>query len=228
MPAPTREWRPPGPVDLALECLADDDLDALLSVVGVTGPAQRLDGVLPAEPLTAHLLTPTDFGVVPVEVDLPVPALNADVLARTPAGIVQLEFIVDRVPPDLGLDLLDYWIRLREQDREVLIEQFAVVLGDGLTVPDCFEDSGMSFSWTVVPIADLDPASLLRYPTTAAIAPLARGTPAQRTATLTAAAEVILRVEPHRRDVLLGAAVTLASIVLPEHAVAAALGEPQR
>ncbi|MGQ0773914.1 MAG: hypothetical protein ACT4NY_05770 [Pseudonocardiales bacterium] len=131
MPPPAREWRPPGPVDLALECLVDDDLDALLSVVGVTGPAQRLDGVLPAQPLTAHLLTPTELGIVPVEVDLPAPVLNADVLARTPAGIVQLEFVVDRVPPDLGLDLLDYWIRLREQDREIPIEQFAVVLADG-------------------------------------------------------------------------------------------------
>lgn len=56
LPAREREWHPPGPVDLALECLADDDLDALLSVVGVAGPAHRLDGLLPAMTPTAHVL----------------------------------------------------------------------------------------------------------------------------------------------------------------------------
>lgn len=104
------------------------------------------------------------------------------------------------------------------------IQQFAVVLGDGMTAPDALVEPCMTFRWTVVQVGDLDRGRLLSCPTTAPLAALTSGTPAQRRATLAAAAAAISQVEPPRRDVLLGAAAALASIVLPEHDIAAALG----
>lgn len=76
-------------------------------------------------------------------------------------------------------------------------------------------------------LPELDPAGLLTSPTTAVIATLARGTPEQRSAVLTAAAELITAHtdNPDRRDVLLGAVATLASIVLPGHTIVTALKE---
>jgi hypothetical protein len=67
---------------------------------------------------------------------------------------------------------------------------------------------------------------LLANPTTAALAALARGTPSRRATMLAAAAELIrAHADPDRRDVLLGAAVTLASIVLPRSIIVSALKE---
>lgn len=75
-------------------------------------------------------------------------------------------------------------------------------------------------------LAELDPVVLLDHPTTAALAPLAHATSEQRSQILAAAAELITaHTEPGRRDLLLGAAATLASIVLPRRRIATALKE---
>ena len=119
--------RRPGPVyDDAMKILADDDLGALLSVVGVAGErAERLN------------------------VELPGGTMKADLLARTPDGIVHVEFVKD-----------------------------------------------------------------------------ASGSPSQRASMLAAAAELITaHADPDRRDALLGAAATLASIVFPRRIITAALKE---
>jgi len=140
--------------DDAMKVLADDDLDAVLSVVGVHGVAQRLN------------------------VELAGSAVRADLLARTAGAIVHVEFVKDAAP-DLDLRMVDYRTRVRRTDRHTPIAQYVLVLGDDVTVPDRYDDvdAGRSvFGWTVVRLADLDPVPLLSCPTTAAIAALARGT----------------------------------------------------
>lgn len=142
--------RRPGPVyDDAMKILADDDLGAVLSVVGVSGEAERLN------------------------VELAASTMKADLLARTSAGLVHVEFVKDPTP-DLDLRMVEYRLRLRRRHR-------------------------------VTP---------------------ARGAAIQRSAVLTAAAERITAdTDPDRRDLLIGAAATLASIVLPGHTIATALKE---
>ncbi len=197
--------RRPGPVyDDAMKILADDDLAALLSVLGV-----RADG---AERLNAELAAST---------------MTADLLARTPAGIVHVEFVKDPTP-DLDLRMVDYRLRLRRGHRSTPITQYVLALRD-IAVPERYDDpdSGLlTCTWNVVRISELDPAALLERPATAAIAALARGTPVQRAAVLTAAAELITaRAGPERRANLLAATATLASIVLPRDTIVIALKE---
>ncbi|MGH3916347.1 MAG: hypothetical protein ACRDTC_23500 [Pseudonocardiaceae bacterium] len=201
---PVSGRRRPGPVyDDAMKILADDDLDALLSVVGVSGGAERLN------------------------VELAASTMKADLLARTPAGIVHVEFVKDPAP-DLELRMVEYRLRLRRRHRGTPITQYVLALRD-IPVPDRYNDvdgGQLSCTWTVVRLHEMDPAALLASPTTAAIATLACGTPAQRTSVLTAAAErITAHTEPDRRDVLIGAAATLASIVLPGHTIVTALKE---
>jgi hypothetical protein len=197
----TTPRRRAGPVyDDAMKILADDDLAAVLSLVGVRERAERLN------------------------VELPATTMKADLLARTPSGIVHVEFVKDTTP-DLDLRMFAYRLRLRRRDRNVSIEQFLLTLRD-IPVPDRFDDVWMSCSWNVIAIRDLDPVLLLQSPTTAAIAALARGSAAERTAILVAAAELITaHTDPDRRDLLLGAAATLASIVLPRRTITSALKE---
>ncbi|MGQ0776446.1 MAG: hypothetical protein ACT4NY_18805 [Pseudonocardiales bacterium] len=197
--------RRPGPVyDDAMKILADDDLGALLSVLGVSGAVQRLN------------------------VELAASTMKADLLARTPAGLVHVEFVKDPSPDlGLGLRMVEYRLRVRRRHRVTPIAQYVLVLRD-IPVPERYEDvdGQLSCAWTVVRLNELDPAPLLACPTTAAMATLARGTPLQRSAVLTAAAErITASTDPDRRDVLIGAAATLASIVLPGHTIVTALKE---
>ena len=67
-------------------------------------------------------------------------------------------------------------------------------------------------------MADLDPTSLLANPTTAALAALAAGTPAQRAAVFAAAARHIATTGGRRRE-LQRATEILASIVLPRSTI---------
>ncbi len=74
----------PGPVfDDAMKILADDDLDALLSVVGVVGPAELLPSELPGSALAA-----------------------GDPAERAAALTAALELIAARSDPDRGRRLL--------------------------------------------------------------------------------------------------------------------------
>jgi predicted transposase YdaD len=186
-----------------MKILADDDLDALLAVVGVLGHAE------------------------PLNVELAATTMKADLLARTPTGIVHVEFVKDPTP-DLDLRMVDYRIRLRRRHRNTSITQYVLALRD-IPVPDRFDDvdaGQLGCTWTVVRIHELDPRPLLASPTTAAIAALARGSAGDRTAVLVAAAELITaRADPDRRNVLLGATATLASIVLPRRTITSALKE---
>ncbi|MGH3929835.1 MAG: hypothetical protein ACRDTF_07645 [Pseudonocardiaceae bacterium] len=198
------ERRRPGPVyDDAMKILADDDLSALLSVLGVRGAAERLN------------------------VELAASTMKADLLARTPTGIVHVEFVKDPTP-DLGIRMVEYWLRLRRQHRSTPITQYVLALRD-IPIPDRYVDLDgrqLGCAWTVVRLPELDPAVLLAAPTTAALAALARGTPTQRGTVLAAAAErITAEVDPERREVLIAAAATLASIVLPGHTIVTALKE---
>lgn len=187
--------RRPGPIyDDAMKILADDDLAAVLSMVGVDSAAGRLNVELTSSSMRADLLTSTDD------------------------GIVHVEFVKDPTP-DLGLRMAGYRLRLLQDHPHCEITQFVLALRDDVCVPHSFVDNGggrLRCEWTVVRIGDLEPATLLRTPTTAALAALAHGTAAQRRATFAAAADLIIaRTDPKRGAVLLAAAATLASIVLP-------------
>lgn len=197
--------RRPGPVyDDAMKILADDDLDALLSILGIHGHAE------------------------PVNVELAASTRTADLLARTEAGgIVHVEFVKDPTP-DLDLRMVDYRLRIRRRDRVSPIHQHVLALRD-IDVPAEYADvdrDRLRCTWTVVRLGELDPATLLQTPTTAAVAALARGTTEQRLRTLTAAAELIAaRTDPDRGRILLRAAATLASIVLTRRTITTALEE---
>jgi hypothetical protein len=124
--------------------------------------------------------------------------------------------------------MVDYRLRLRRRERATPIAQYVLALRE-IAVPARYEDvdvGQLSCRWTVVPITTRDPVRLLASPTTAALAALASGTVAQRASMLVAATEIIAaHAEPDRRDALIGAATTLASIVLPRPTIAAALKE---
>jgi predicted transposase YdaD len=203
--------RRPGPVyDDAMKILAEDDLTALLSVVGVTGPAQ------PLEPASA------------VSVELPASTRKADLVATTPDGLVHVEFVKDPAP-DLDLRMVEYRVRLRRRDRSVQLRQFVLVLRD-IPVKAAYDDPGpdpMTAGWTVVRLDRVDPQALLAAgPVTAALAALAAGSPDERARALAAAAALISQdLDRDRRDVLLGAAATLASIVLPADTIKRATKE---
>ncbi len=201
---PSSGRRRPGPVyDDAMKILADDDLGALLSVVGVHGSVEAMN------------------------VELAASTMKADLLARTSSGIVHVEFVKDPTP-DLDLRMVDYRLRLRRRHRATPIAQYVLVLRN-VPVPERYDDldgGQLACTWTVVRIGELDPAVLPGNPTTAAVAALAGGTPAQRSMVLAAAAErITARADPDRSNVLLGAAATLASIVLPRRTIATALKE---
>jgi hypothetical protein len=184
--------RRPGPVyDDAMRILADDDLDALLAVIGVCDRAESLVTTLPAS------------------------AIRADLIARTAHGIVHVEFVKDPTP-DLDLRMVDYRLRLRRRHGTAPIDQFVLVLRDVGRVPDRLIDNALTSTWTVIRLTDQDPAALLAHPTTATLAPLAADTREHQAAMLVAAAELITaHTEPERGRLLLGATATLASIVLP-------------
>jgi hypothetical protein len=77
-----------------------------------------------------------------------------------------------------------------------------------------------------VRLADLDPSTLLITPTTAPLAALACHTVREQVANLTSATELIKAdTDPDRGARLVGAAITLASIVLPKSAIITALRE---
>ncbi|MGQ0575021.1 MAG: hypothetical protein ACT4RN_12575 [Pseudonocardia sp.] len=190
-----------GPVyDDAMKILTADDLDAVLSLVGV-----RSRG---AEPLNVELAG----------------SRRVDLLARTGDGLVHVEFVKDR-SPDLDVRMVEYWARIRRRERGLPLRQFVLVLGDGVPVPDrCLSADGLPMlAWTVVRVADLDPAFLLRTPTTAAVAALAWGDQDQRMRVLVAAAGLISAADPDRARSLLDAAATLGSIVLPRRTIDIAL-----
>jgi predicted transposase YdaD len=187
-----------------MKILAADDLSAVLSIVGVHGRAE------------------------PLNVELPASSTKADLVARTPDGIVHVEFVKDPTP-NFDQRMVDYRLRLRRRDRHTALSQYVLVLRD-VPVPDHYTDPGPdlhSCTWTVVHLHRLDPDALLTSPpTTAAVAVLARGTPTQRAAILTAAADLITaRTDSDRRTLLLGAAATLASIVLPRATITTVLEE---
>jgi hypothetical protein len=95
-------------------------------------------------------------------------------------------------------------------------------------LPNSYEDVAGSLRcwWTVVRLDELDPAPLLRTPTAAALAALASDDLDRRHRMLVAAAHVISATTgDDRRNALLGAAATLASIVLPRSIIRAALEE---
>ncbi len=155
-------------------------------------------------------------GAEPVATELPGSTTRADLLARTGAGIVHVEFVKDAAP-DLDLRMLDYRLRLRRRDREIPIGQYVLALTE-IAVPTC--------SWAVVRLADLDPAGLLASPTTAPLAPLACRNGVEQAAFLTSATELIKAdTDPDRGARLVGAAIMLASIVLPGSAIMRALRE---
>jgi len=184
-----------------MKILADDDLDALLSVVGVGAGARQRDRELPGSKRTV------------------------DLLAECPDGsLVHVEFVKDAAP-ELDLRMVEYRVRLRRRHPDVPIRQVVLVLAD-VVVPDRYADDGMRCSWQVVRLGELDARALLAQPTTAALAVLGSTETPDRSAVLTAAAAVIAEsTVADRRAVLLGAAATLASIVLPGATIDTALRE---
>jgi len=199
---PTTPPRRAGPIyDDAMRILADDDLEALLTVVGVLGPAEPLDTTLPAS------------------------AIRADLVARTARGIAHVEFVKDPTP-DLGLRMVDYRLRLRRRYGTAPIDQYVLVLREIGGVPNGLVDNALTCRWRVIRLAEQDPAALLLHPTTATLAALAANTPAGQAAMLVAAAELIAaHTAPERGRLLLGAAATLASIVLPRPIIKRSLKE---
>jgi hypothetical protein len=198
-----RRRRPGRVYNNAMKILADHDLGALLTLVGIHEPATRLDGELASSSRTA------------------------DLVVSSGGGIVHVEFVKD-LTPDLDLRMVDYRLRLRRRDRTKPISQYVLALG-GVRPPERYDDvdvGALTCRWTVVRLDELDPDALLRTPTTAALAALARGDDAQRIDVLTAAAELIVgSTDPERGDLLLDAAATLASIVLPRSTIVQALKE---
>ncbi len=190
--------------DDAMKLLADDDLGAILSVVGVDARSDE-----------------------PLSTELPGSTIRADLLADIGAGVVHVEFVKDTTP-DLDLRMLDYRLRLRRRHRQAPITQYILAL-TATPVPDRYRDPdprGPTCSWTVVRVGELDPVALLATPTTAPLAALACTTRAQGAACLTSATELIKAdTDPDRANRLVGAAITLASIVLPESAIITALRE---
>ncbi len=63
-----------------------------------------------------------------------------------------------------------------------IVDQFVLALADDLAVPDHYDDPDgtMAVQWAVVRAADLDRDLLLTRSTTATLASLAQGTPAER------------------------------------------------
>lgn len=166
-------------------------------------------------------------GAEPLTIELPGSTTRADLLARTTNGIVHVEFVKDPTP-DLDLRMVDYRLRLRRRDRDVALAQYVPVLQD-IALPERYVDAGpdrLDATWTLVRLPNLDPGPLLAGPTTAAVAALAAGSPAERAAALTAAVELIAAcTTPDRRKLLLGVATTLASITLPAATIDSALKE---
>ena len=193
----------PGPIyDDAMRILADDDVDALLSVLGVGGPATRAQN------------------------DLPATTIHPDLVVHTQGRLVHVEFVKDD-SPDLDLRMVDYRVRLLRRDRSATVDQYVLALRS-LSLPADYRDPAgrLVSSWRVVRVPELDPEQLLATPTTATLAPLAVSDPVKRRQLLVRAADAITagRVS-ERRATLLGAAVTLASIVLPRPIIKAALEE---
>jgi hypothetical protein len=124
--------------------------------------------------------------------------------------------------------MVDYRLRLRRRGRTTPITQYVLVLSD-IDVPTSYHDVDVGqlvCTWSAVRLYELDPAALLPNPTTAALAALTRGTNDQRAAILAAATHVIAsNTDPDRCSVLMGAAATLASIVLPRDTITSALKE---
>lgn len=196
--------------DNLMRQLAADDLPALLALLV---PAIGVDVV---------------DGAQPVDTSLPASTRTADLVARTHGGILHVEFVKD---PSADLDhrMVDYRMRLRRAHPGLGITQAVLALRD-LRLPIGYRDPvdlhQEAFSWSVVRICDHDAADLLGTPTTAAVAALARGTPDERLATLAVAIDLIAdRTDQERRAVLIDAAATFASIVLPTDRIRTALKE---
>ncbi len=183
--------------------LADDDVSALLTVVGIEAQAAKR-----------------------VPADLPSGTIHPDLVAEVGSGLVHVEFVTD-AGRDIDLRMVDYRLRLLRRDRRVHIDQYLLALRD-LRLPNSYRDVAGSLrcSWSVVQLSRLDPSLLLMTPTTAALAALATGDPEQRRRALLAATDVInTSTRDDRRQALLGAATTLASIVLPPPIIESALEE---
>lgn len=122
-----------------MKILADDDLSALLSVVGIRSRA---------EPLT---------------IELPGSTTRADLLARTPDGVVHVEFVKDPAP-DLDLRMVDYRLRLRRRERDVIAactgpDRRKLLLGvattlASITLPAATIDSALKEAHMPVPVRD--------------------------------------------------------------------------
>ncbi len=183
----------PGPIyDNAMKLIADCDLPALLSVLGVDGAGLRR-----------------------LNAELPAAAVRPDLLVGTPRGIVHVEFVKDPTR-DLGLRMVEYRLRLRRAHPHTPVAQYVLALGD-ISVPEHYRDLGagqLLCTWTVVRLSDLDPVALLGSPATAALAALARGSTEQRTAVLAATKLINTCDDLRLRHDLLVAAAILASIVL--------------
>jgi len=90
---------------------------------------------------------------------------RADLVARTPDGIVHVEFVKDPTP-NFDQRMVDYRLRLRRRDRHTALSQYVLVLRD-VPVPDHYTDPGPdlhSCTWTVVHLHRLDPDALLTSP----------------------------------------------------------------
>jgi hypothetical protein len=187
-----------------MRILADVDLAAVLAVVGIdgSGAAQEPEGLAPS-------------------------TIRPDLVARLPDGrLVHVEFVKDATA-DLDLRMLDYRLRLLRKNPRAVVDQYVLALRE-LDLPSSYTDPAgeLRSSWSVVRLCDLNPATLLVTPASAALATLADGTIEERMHVLVAAADVIsAHAPPEGRDLLLSAAATLASIVLPRPIIKAALEE---
>src|SRR3954447_13025609 len=194
--------------DDAMKAVADDDPLAFLAVLP---PTAAIAGGAAWRPLDRELSRST---------------VRADLLGQVGDVVVHGEYVKDR-RSDLPLRMVEYRAQIRRRHADRRIVQFVLALADDLGVPDHYADPDgtMVVRWAVVRAADLDRDLLLTRSTTATLASLAQGTPAERARALTAAADLIARTDQSRQRRLLDAAATLASIHLSLPIIESALKE---
>src|SRR4051812_47628574 len=194
--------------DDAMKAVADDDPLALLAVL----------------PPTAAIAAGEAWR--PLDRELSRSTVRADLLGQDGDVVVHGEYVKDR-RSDLPLRMVEYRAQIRRRHADRRIVQFVLALADDLGVPDHYADPDgtMVVRWAVVRAADLDRDLLLTRSTTATLASLAEGTPAERARALTAAADLIARTDQSRQRRLLDAAATLASIHLSLPIIESALKE---
>lgn len=185
----------PGPIyDNAVRFLAATDVGELCRWLGI-----------PVRPAAA-----------PISESLPGYAMHADLLVESEAGgITQVEFVT-HVTADLIRRLVEYRARVMDRHPDRSLQQHVLVLGRGRVAGEVRDAEEFWMRLHVFYAREQDPADLLKSPSLAPLAVLARASgPAERVSLLRAALKAIhTGADPSRRSKLTDTATTLAAIRL--------------